>query len=160
MSFADAGLGLPGASLGAATKPCNFVLDQILQGFLPLGLGMEKLLFLLQKLTVATAGAQKTVRVNTAQFDHFGGHIFKEITVVADDDGCERRVLQQLLEPLEADEVEMVGRLVEQQNVGLLYQGFGDSQSLSPSPGQLGSLLLEVFEAGAAQGLAGACLPF
>src|ERR1035441_9308930 len=108
MGFTDAGLGLPGASLGTATKPGNLVLDEVLQGFLPLGLGVQEFLFLLEKLTVATAGAQETVWINAAQFDHFGGHIFKEITVVADNDGCERRVLQQLLEPLDAGEVEMV----------------------------------------------------
>src|ERR1017187_2239643 len=105
MGFTDAGLGLPGARLGSATQPGNFVLDQILEGFLPLGLGMEKLLFLLQKLTVTTAGAQETVRINAAQFNHFGGNVLEEITVVADNDGCERRVLQQLLQPLDACEV-------------------------------------------------------
>ena len=139
MGFADAGLGLPGASLGAATKPCNLVLDEVLQGFLPLGLGVEELFLLFQKRTVAAAGAQESVRVNAAQLDHLGGHVLEEIAVVADNDGCEWRVLQQFFQPLDAGQVEMVGGFVEQQNVRLLHQRFGDGQSLSPSTGQLGS---------------------
>ena len=160
MSFADAGLGLAGARLGAAAKPCDLVLDQVLQRFLPFALGVEELLFLFQEVGVAAAGAQESVGIDAAQFDHLGGHVLEEVTIVADDDGGEWRVLQQLFQPFNAGQVEMVGGLVEQQDVRLLHQRLGDGQSFSPSSGQVGSFLLEVLEAGAAERLAGARFPF
>src|ERR1017187_9205852 len=114
MSFADAGLGLPGAGLGTAPQPCNLVLDEVLQGFLSLALGVEEFLLLFQKIAVATAGTQKAVGINPAQLDHLVSHVLEKIAVMADDDGRKRRVLQQLLEPLDTGQVEMVSGLVEQ----------------------------------------------
>ena len=53
------------------------------------------------------------------QLEHCGRHGFEEPAVVGDEDdpGVQRR--QQLLEPLEARHVEVVGRLVEQQKIGI-----------------------------------------
>jgi hypothetical protein len=47
MGLADARLRFAGARLGAAAQPRNLVLDQVLQSFLPLALGVEKFFFLL-----------------------------------------------------------------------------------------------------------------
>ena len=147
-------------ALAPAAKPRDFVLDEVLQRLLAFALGVEKFFLLFQKRGVAAAGAQEAVRIDAAQFDHLVGDVLEEVAVMADDDGGERCVLQQLLQPCDASEVEMVGRLVEQQNVGLLYQRFGDGQTLPPAAGECRRFLLEVFEAGAAECFAGAGLPF
>src|SRR4051794_24497522 len=47
----------------------------------------------------------------------------QESTVVADDDERAGETLQPFLEPFDRSKVEMVGRLVEQQHVGVLREG-------------------------------------
>ena len=52
-----------------------------------------------------------------------------------------RRTGEQILEPLDAFQVEVIGRLVEQQKVGLTQQGFGDGQTLLPPSRQTVNIL-------------------
>ena len=63
---------------------------------------------------IARVGAQQAA----VEFDDPGRHAIEERSVVADDDGG-RTLQQQLLEQQDAVDVEMVGRLVQQQQVGL-----------------------------------------
>ena len=62
-------------------------------------------------------------RLRTAELEHRGRHGLEEPAVVGDEDhrGVERRQLA--LEPLEALDVEVVRRLVEQQQVGIAGEG-------------------------------------
>ena len=59
---------------------------------------------------------------------------------------------QQLLEPEDALDVEVVRRLVEQEQLGLAGQRAGDGQPLLPSAGERGHGLLGVLEPGLAHG--------
>ena len=61
------------------------------------------------------------------------GDIFEEIAVVADDYAGERSVLQQRFEPFNSGEIEMVCGLVQQQNIRLLDQSFGNRQAFFPA---------------------------
>src|SRR3974390_1389721 len=94
LCLTDARFGFTGARLGPTAQPCDFVFDQVLQGLLSLALGMEEFFLLLQKRSVGSAGAQESVGIDAAQFHHFVGDIFEEVSVVADDDRGERRVPQ------------------------------------------------------------------
>ncbi len=51
--------------------------------------------------------------------EHGRGHLFEEPAVVADEDQRRTAARQFALEPFDGGKVEMVGRLVEQQDVGL-----------------------------------------
>ena len=46
---------------------------------------------------------------------------------MAHDDAGERRGLKKLFEPLDPGEIQMVRRLVEEEQVGLLHERFGNS---------------------------------
>ena len=112
------------------------VCTRFVERVLPLSLRVEVFLLRLQKRAVVSAHAQKTVGVDAVEFDHVVGHIFEKIAIVADHDARERRVLQECFEPLDAREVQMIGRLVEQQDVRLLHEGLGNRQALAPAAGQ------------------------
>ena len=78
---------------------------------------------------------------------------------MADHNGGEGRGLQKLLQPLDGGQVQMVRGLVQQQDVGLLHQCFGDSEPLSPSAGERVAVGVKILEAGAAERLSQARLP-
>ena len=66
------------------------------------------------------------------------GDPFEEVPVVGDDDQRARPAVQVVLDDGQRVDVEVVGRLVEQQHVGLVEQ---DAQELQPAPlaaGQVG----------------------
>ena len=49
-------------------------------------------------------------------------HLIHKISVVADDDDAAGEILQILLQNLKGDDVEVVGRLVEHEEVRVLHQ--------------------------------------
>ena len=67
-----------------------------------------------------------------------GDHPVEEVAVVADDHQRARPGEQELLQPDEALEVEMVGGLVHEQQIGLLEQQPRQRHPHPPAPGQLG----------------------
>jgi len=93
-----------------------------------------------------------------------GGHVVHtgvhEGTVVGDDEDDAVVAGQEALEPLDALEVEGVGGLVEQQDVGVAQQQLGEADAHLPAAGELEGRLVEVLhgEPQAAQDLAGAAL--
>ena len=61
---------------------------------------------------------------------------FEQIAVVADHDQRMRVAREMLLQPERAFEVEVIGRLVEQQQVGLGEQGGGERNAHAPAAGE------------------------
>lgn len=59
--------------------------------------------------------------------------VVQELAVVGDDNGCARRAGEVVLEPLDVLDVQVVGGLVEQQNVGLLEDGTSERKLHLPS---------------------------
>ena len=68
----------------------------------------------------------------------------EEPAVVADDHGAAGIVEQRLLERAQRVDVEVVGRLVEQQQVGALLQHLGEMHPVALAAGELPDLLLLV----------------
>ena len=98
-----------------------------------------EILFLgFQELAVVSIDAQESVFIGAVELDHVISDILEKVAVVADDYAGERSVLQQRLEPFNSGEIEMVGGLVQQQNIRLLDQRFGNCQALFPSAGERG----------------------
>ncbi len=72
------------------------------------------------------------------------GDLVDEVAVVADQDDRAGVVGQEALQPLHAGEVEVVGRLVEQQHVGVLEQEAGERDAHHPAARELTDVALDV----------------
>ena len=138
---------------GTAAQPFHFRMDAIRQSVLPLSLGMEIVFLGLQKLAVVSFDAQKAALVHAIEFNHSANHVFEEVAIVADRHARERRLLQERLQPLNSLEVQMIGRLVEQENVRSLNECLANCQPLAPAAGQGLGGSFEVAETGAAERL-------
>ena len=110
-------LGLPG--LGAGANPGQFLLQPLLQLGVLAALHRDALGLLLQ---VGRVVALVGVRAAAVELEDPLGDVVQEVPVVGD--GQDRALVlgQVLFEPLHALGVEVVGRLVEQQQVGLGQQ--------------------------------------
>ena len=136
VGFIDAGFRFRGARLGTAAQPFDLGVNAIFERVLMLLLRVEMRFFGFEKCAVVPFHAQDAVGVDAIEFDHIGGDIFEEIAIVADHDAGERRVQKQRFEPLDSGEIEMVGGLVEQQNVRLLNERLGNRETFAPAAGK------------------------
>jgi hypothetical protein len=71
--------------------------------------------------------------VNGVEIEHAFGDVFQEPAVVADDEESARLRLQHALEPEDSVDVEMVGRLVHQDQVGLAQGIVGHDEAFTIS---------------------------
>ncbi len=156
----DACLRLGGAGFGTATEPVRLDLDAVFERVLEFGLRLHVLSLAFQELRVAAFDAKQSVGVDAVEFNHFSGDVFKEVTVVRDHDDSGFRLADELFEPGDAGEIEVVGGLVEQQDVGFADDCLGDSETLAPAAGETCGLGSERGEACAAGGFAEASLAF
>jgi hypothetical protein len=86
------------------------------------------------------------VEALAAQFDHARAEGVEEGAVVRDDDEAARVAGQVVLEPEQGFEVEVVGRLVEQQERGLADEEAGEVRTHDPAAGErLGELVVVAF---------------
>ena len=67
---------------------------------------------------------------------------------MADGDGGKRGRGEQLFQPLDAGQVQVIGGLVEQHDFGVSDQGLGDGQPLAPAAGECGGLGIQEVKAG------------
>ena len=81
----------------------------------------------------------------------------QECPVVTDDDECARVAVQPILQPLDAGEIEVVGRLVEEEHVGVLRQCSSDRRAaaFAPAGGRDGPRQVELDLVGNGRGLVG-----
>ena len=113
----------------------------------PPGLGLEELLPLLGEVVVRPGGAEVAAGVDAVDLDDLVGDGPQERPVVGGDDVAERGGPQQPFQPDDAGQVEVVGRLVEQQQVGLAGELAGQGQPLAPAAGEDVGRLVRVGEA-------------
>ena len=155
VSLADAGLGLGRSGFRASPQPFDLGVHEVRQGILPLSLRVQAFLLGFEERAVASVHAQKAVFVNSIELDDFARDIFQKIAVVADHHASERRILKHRFEPLDSGEIQVVGRLIEQKNVGLLHQRRADRQAFAPASRQCRRGSFKVRKARAAQRLGG-----
>ena len=126
----DAGLalGLPGA--GRHADPLELALERALAGLVRLLLVGEARLLLLEPRRVVALPRDAVAAV---ELEDPAGHVVEEVAVVGDGDDGARVVAEEALEPRDRLGVEVVGRLVEQQQVGPLQQqaAQGDAPALA-----------------------------
>jgi hypothetical protein len=78
------------------------------------------------------------------ELDGAGDHAVEEVAIVRDDDGRAGVGLEVLLQPLGRADVEVVGRLVEQDQVGLADQQLGQRDAHLPATRERQGALLVV----------------
>ncbi len=79
--------------------------------------------------------SQQTIGVYPVEFRHISCNIFEKVAVVAYDHAGKLRLPQQIFKPLNSSEVQMIRRLIKQQNIGRLNQRLHDRQALLPASG-------------------------
>ena len=90
---------------------------------------------------IAAAGQRQALEVDG---EDLADHGVEEIAVVRNQQQRRRRVLQPAFEPEHGVEVEVVGRLVEQQQVGAAGQGAGEVEAHPPAAGEIGHRAREI----------------
>ena len=71
------------------------------------------------------------------KLDDSRGNFVQKAAIVGDDDHAGARLNQQVFKPLDAVKIQMIGGLVQQQNVGLLHQSLGQRNALGGTAGKL-----------------------
>jgi len=106
-------------------------------------LGESELHFTSTKLVVRLGGRNTldklgelttvTLELEALVVDDVLDDTVQEPRVVRDDDGCARRGGEVVLEPCNVLDVQVVGRLIEEQNIGLLENGTGERELHLPT---------------------------
>src|SRR5690606_27276463 len=108
-------LGLGLARFGRGLNPFELALARALATFLLPLLDLEALGFLLEPARVVTLVGHALTAI---ELERPLGDVVEEVAVVRDEDHAARVLLEKALEPRDALGIEMVRRLVEQENVG------------------------------------------
>jgi hypothetical protein len=132
----DAALGLGRAGLGSAAEPLDLSPHGIREGLLVGGLTAEEVVAPDKQLTVRPVALEQATRVRATQLEHARGHVLEEVAIVAHDEKGARLGGQDVLQPEDSVHVEVIGRLIHQEDVGLGQERSGDGQALPPATGQ------------------------
>src|SRR4029079_9692456 len=95
-------------------------------------LRMQEFFLLFQELAVVPIYAQYAVGIGAIEFRHRSRDVFQKITIVAYHNAGEPCICENGLKPLDSREIQMIGGLIKQQNIGALDQCLDDCQALSP----------------------------
>ena len=153
MSLVNARLRLGGARFRPTAQPFQLRMHAVLQRLLPFFLRVQVQLLGLQERAVIPFHAERAIFVSAVQFHHFVRDVLQEITIVADHHARKRRVPQNGFKPLNPGKVQMIGGLIEKQDVRRLHQGLGDGQTFAPATRQCRGLRIKIGNSRAAQRL-------
>jgi hypothetical protein len=129
----DPGLGLAGAGRGAPSQPGQLATGQVAPG----RLGTRGLLLALGPgLEVGAVAALVHVGVAPVELEDAGGDPVEHMAVVGDEHEPAPVAGQPVLEPGDAVDVEVVGRLVEHQQVEGVHEEAGQGDPLPLTPGE------------------------
>ncbi len=107
------------AALRALAHPFEFALDRLLPRLFAGFFLLQALVLLLEPGRIVALPGNAAAAV---EFEDPLGRVVEEVAIMRDRDDGAGEFLQELLEPFDRFGVEMVGRLVEQQHVGLRQQ--------------------------------------
>ena len=129
------GFGLP--RFRRRRYPLAFALQRALARLVLAAFLLQSLLFLVQpRGVVALVGNAAAV----IELEDPAGDVVEEVAVVGDDQDGAGVIAQVALQPGDAFGVEMVGRLVEQQQLGLLQQQPAERDAAALAAGELGDV--------------------
>ena len=123
-----------GASgLDALPNPVLFLRQAFVEQSVTCFLFFQSLLFELQVVGVVAGPADDAAAINL----HDAGRKFlRKRAIVRDENNAAFVAANFVLEPLNGGDVQMVGGLVQQQQIGFADQGFRQCHTPSPAPGQ------------------------
>ena len=133
-------------------QPVDLGPHAIGERLLPAGLLPERGVLPLEELAVATARLEEPAGVHGVEIEHPPGDVLQKPAVVADDQKRRGFVAQQLLEPEDSVEIEVVRGLIQEEEVRGANQRAGDRQALAPAARQRRGRHVGIGEAGAAEG--------
>ncbi len=146
----DPRLGLRRARLRSAPQPLHLAPHAIGERLL-IGLFVpQQCVALLQEIAVLAIDLQQTVGVHAIELQHALRDVLEKVAIVTDDQKRLGLAFQERLEPQNRFDVEMVRRLVEQQDVRLEGQLARDRETFAPAAGERVSSNTAVREAGLA----------
>jgi hypothetical protein len=90
--------------------------------------------------------------IRAVELEHPLGDVLEKVAVVADHDERLGLALEHCFEPEDAFDVEVVRRLVEQEDVGLAHELLRDREPLAPAAGERLAAQLGLVETGLAEG--------
>jgi hypothetical protein len=101
-----------------------------------LRLACQKLLALVEEVGIGAVDAEIAFGIAAIQLHHAARDVLQEVPVVADQQQGKAGGREHLFEPQHAFQIEMIGRLVQQQDIGLLDPLAADRQALEPAAGE------------------------
>ena len=129
------------AGLRHAAHPFQLCAVEVIGTFYLHSLGLDTLLALLQIITVI---AFILINLPVVYLYDFGAYPVEEITVVRHHQQAEVVPAEIFLQPLRHIEVEVVGRLVQYQQIGFSDKGIGKCHTLQLPAGQMFYVLTEI----------------
>jgi hypothetical protein len=106
------------------------------------------LLALFEQIAVAAVGTEIPIYIRGTQLDDPVAGVFEEIAIVADEQERKPGRSEQFFQPEDRLHIEVIGRLVHQQQVRLGGQLAGDRQPLFPAPRERAGELIEIDKSG------------
>ena len=100
------------------------------------GLRQQKRFLLLQKLAVSALDTKQPFGINAVDFGHVVDHVVQKVAVVAHHHAREGRAREQFFQPQNAFEIQVIGGLVQKQQVGLQRQLARNRQAPLPAAGE------------------------
>ncbi len=145
-SVFDARAGLARACRRLAPQPLRLAANLVGDRLLLPRLGVEECLTLLDEVVVGARGAKGAARIDAADLHHVAGNCAQKSPIVGGDQVAERRRPEQPLQPDDAGQIEVVGRLIEQQQVGLAHELAGQGKPFAPAAGKMIGPLIGIAE--------------
>ena len=119
------------------------------------GFGYELLLFVIRLLLLfATFFAEFqifgviyfiVINPSHCHFNSTGSDVIHKFTVVADDDDSLTIIDEEIFQPLDTFNIEVIGRLIQQQHIWVLQQQLGKFDAHTPSTAEVTGLTVKVF---------------
>ncbi len=125
------------ARLDALPQPDFFLRQFLVEALEVARLVLQRRRFLLEIRRIAAGPRRERA---TIEFDDPGGEVREEGAIVGDEEQRSRKRREVLFQPADRVDVQMVGRLVEQQDVRLRHQRLPEQRAAPPAAGELTDL--------------------
>ena len=129
----DAAFVARAAGLDALSDPDLFLRQQLVEARVLLRLGVQAFFAAAQVVVVVT---RPTGQLAAVDFEDAGGQRAQEAAVVGDEDDAATKRLQEAFQPGDRLDVEVVGGLVQQQDVGVADQGLRQQHAALHATGE------------------------
>ena len=125
----------------AAAYPHLFFGEHLVEFFLAHRFDGEHVLF---AFAIRRVVSRKITQDAAIQFDNTGSHAIEKASIVSDEQQIQIRVAQKFFQPVDRRDVQVIGRLVQHQQIRLAHQGTRQGYALAPTAGQAADFCIGV----------------